>query len=116
MNSPDNNRNLMKKQDCACDSEHMLSCPNDKGRINTQVPGTQDLNNMLQGIDLAGSLAMVRIVTPVDRNDGWGLSVEGKGWLLKQKCGLLLKQNAKCELRKPKIKVVCSMGRQILGN
>ncbi|XP_021344861.1 uncharacterized protein LOC110444832 [Mizuhopecten yessoensis] len=55
-NTPDNNRNLMKQQDCPCDSEHMLSCPNDKGRINTQSQSTDDISNMLQSIDLADSM------------------------------------------------------------
>ncbi|XP_060082997.1 neuroendocrine protein 7B2-like [Ylistrum balloti] len=55
-NTPENNRNLMKEQDCPCDSEHMLSCPNDKGRINTQAQSTDDISNMLQGIDLTNSV------------------------------------------------------------
>lgn len=28
-NSPDNNRKLMKQQECPCDKEHMFSCPSD---------------------------------------------------------------------------------------
>ncbi|XP_069116232.1 neuroendocrine protein 7B2-like [Argopecten irradians] len=55
-NTPENNRNLMKQQDCPCDSEHMLSCPNDKSRINTEAQSTDEISNMLQGIGLSDAV------------------------------------------------------------
>lgn len=40
-NTPDNNRNLMKQQECPCDKEHMFSCPADS-RISTKSGSSLD--------------------------------------------------------------------------
>ena len=55
-NTPENNRRILGEQDCACDAEHMLSCPPGKKTIDPKS-GLVDATNMdamdsLDSIDL----------------------------------------------------------------
>lgn len=51
-NSPDNNRKLMKQQECPCDKEHMFSCPSDTSISTKSGPSLdsviEQLGNMVR--------------------------------------------------------------------
>lgn len=64
-NSPDNNRKLMKQQECPCDKEHMFSCPSDTSISTKSGPSLdsviEQLGNMVRQLQ-ALTLHIERVV------------------------------------------------------
>ena len=56
-NSPENNRRILEEQDCACDAEHMLSCPPGKKTIDPKS-GLVDTSN-IDDMDTLDTLDLV---------------------------------------------------------
>lgn len=66
-NSPDNNRKLMKQQECPCDKEHMFSCPSDTSISTKSGPSLdsviEQLGNMVKQLQaLSFTLHIERVV------------------------------------------------------
>lgn len=66
-NSPDNNRKLMKQQECPCDKEHMFSCPSDTSISTKSGPSLdsviEQLGNMVKQLQaISFTLHIERVV------------------------------------------------------
>lgn len=63
-NSPDNNRRLLEEQDCACDAEHMLSCPPGKKTIDPKSGFVSDgIDTDVGDLDSLDSLDNIDLVS-----------------------------------------------------
>ncbi len=59
-NTAEKNRELMAKQDCSCDTEHMFSCPEGRGTVSSKTQGdSAAIKQVMEELDTLGASDIV---------------------------------------------------------